>query len=83
MREKLLMANQTARDWLPAIVVAVLLILTAWGNAFALLAASLLGLAVGLTALRRELARGGFLAVAVGCTVAAVVAFMTVTIWAH
>jgi hypothetical protein len=74
------MTQQRKSDWLAPVVVAVLLILTAWGNAVAMFIASLLGLLATFVVARRELARGGFLAAAVGCVVALVVA---VVMWIH
>jgi hypothetical protein len=77
------MTYQAGRESFGVIVVAVLLILTAWGNAFALLTASLIGLAIGLIVFRGELFRESLLAATVGCAIAVVVAFMTLMIWAH
>jgi hypothetical protein len=70
------MTHQTARESFGAIVVAVLLILTAWGNAFALLATSLIGLVIGLIVFRGESIRESLLAATVGCAVAVVVALV-------
>lgn len=62
--------GQSVDDRFAALAVAVLLILTAWGNAVAMLVISALGLVVGLVLFRRSNTRGGFLAAIVGLVVA-------------
>lgn len=70
------MTRQTAQEWLPGIFLAMLLILTAWGNALAMFTASLLGLVVGLVLFRREQVQGVLLAAALGCVVALIVSLV-------
>jgi hypothetical protein len=70
------MNNQSLSDKLAALVVAVLLILTAWGNAVALLVVAVLGLAVGVLLFRKSIARGGALAATVGFVLAIVIALI-------
>ncbi len=55
---------------LAALAVTVLLILTAWGNAEAMLLASVIGLGAGLIVFRRSMAQGGALAALVGFVLA-------------
>ena len=70
------MNNQSLSDKLAALAVAVLLILTAWGNAFAMLVVALLGLVIGLLFFRRSIGRGGVLAATVGFILAIVIALI-------
>jgi len=64
------MDNQSLSDKLAAVAVAVLLILTAWGNAVVMLVVAALGLAVMVFFLRKNVARGGTLAATVGFVLA-------------
>lgn len=68
------MNNQSLSDRFAALAVAVLLILTAWGNAVAMLVVAVLGLVVGLLLFRKGITRGGVLAATVGCALAIVIA---------
>ncbi|MCJ7667742.1 MAG: hypothetical protein MUP04_05595 [Anaerolineae bacterium] len=70
------MNNQTLSDKFAAIAIAVLLILTAWGNALAMLIVSLLGLVVGFLFFRKSIARGGALAATVGFVLAIIIALV-------
>lgn len=64
------MDKQRLSDWAAAAVVALVLLLTAWGNAYAMLLVGIVGLVVGLVFFRNTLARGGALAALVGCLLA-------------
>jgi hypothetical protein len=68
------MDKQPLNDKWAALVVAVLLILTAWGNAVAMLVFAALGLVVGLLLFRKSITRGGALAAIVGFVVAIAIA---------
>jgi hypothetical protein len=70
------MNNRSLSDKFAALAVAVLLIVTAWGNALAMLIVALLGLAVGLLFFRKSVARGGALAAIVGFVVAIIIALV-------
>jgi hypothetical protein len=70
------MNNQTLSDKFAVIAIAVLLILTAWGNALAMLVVSVLGLVVGLLFFRKSIARGGALAATVGFVLAIIIALV-------
>jgi len=70
------MNNQSQSDKFAAIAIAVLLILTAWGNALAMLVVSLLGLVVGFLFFRKSIARGGALAATVGFVLAIIIALV-------
>jgi hypothetical protein len=70
------MDRQSLNDKLAAIIVAVLLILTAWGNAVVMLVVSLLGLVVGLLFFRKNITKGGPLAAVVGFVLAIIIAFV-------
>lgn len=70
------MNNQSLNDKLATIVVAVLLILTAWGNAVVMLVVSLLGLAVGLLFFRKSITQGGSLAAIDSFALAIIIAFV-------
>jgi hypothetical protein len=65
-------------DIFGAVSVALLLLLTAWGNAWAMVIASALGLIAGLILFRGSLLRGAVLAATVACVMAAAIA---VAIW--
>ena len=69
-------SDQTLSDKLAAIAVALLLILTAWGNAAIMLTVSALGLVVSAILLRRRITQGGALSAALGCVVAVAVALV-------
>ena len=60
------MDRQSQSDKIAAAAVALLLILTAWGNAVPMLVVASLGLAVTTVLMRRSVARDGALAVTVG-----------------
>jgi hypothetical protein len=68
------MNNQSPSEELAALAVAVLLVLTAWGNAVVMLVVAALGLAVSALFYRKSLARGGVLAATVGFVLAIVIA---------
>jgi len=68
------MDNQSLSDKFAAIAVAVLLILTAWGNALAMLIVAVLGLVVGFLFFRKSITRGGALAATVGFVLAIIIA---------
>ena len=63
-------------DAFPAVAVAVLLILTAWGNAIAMMIVSAVGLIIGLFLYRGRFLKGGLLAAAVACVVAFVIGIL-------
>jgi len=71
------MDNHGQSERWAALAVAVLVILTAWGNALAMLVFGALGLAGGLLLFRKSIARGGALAATVGFAVAIVIALVT------
>jgi hypothetical protein len=60
------MNDQSLSDRLAALAVVILLILTAWGNALAMLVVSLLGLLVGFLFFGKSIAKGGALVATVG-----------------
>jgi len=62
--------------WAAAATVALVLLLTAWGNAYAMLLVGIVGLIVGLVFFRSTLTRGGALAALVGCLLAIVLAMV-------
>lgn len=68
------MAKQSSNDKFAAITVAGLLLLTAWGNANAMLIFGALGLVIGVLFFRKNLGRGAMLAATVGCVVAILIA---------
>ncbi|MGA9351205.1 MAG: hypothetical protein WBW48_20700 [Anaerolineae bacterium] len=70
------MNDQSLSDRFAALAVAVLLILTAWGNAVAMLVVAVLGLVVGLLLFRKSITRGGALAATVGFVLAIVIALV-------
>lgn len=61
-------------DALATIAIAVMLVLTAWGNAIAMMIGSMIGLVVLLIVCEGKIFRGAALAAAVALTVAAVLA---------
>lgn len=66
--------DRTLSDKMAAVAVALLLILTAWGNAAILLIASVLGLVASAILYRTRITQGGALSAALGCMVAVAVA---------
>ena len=68
------MDNQSLSDKLAAVAVAVLLILTAWGNAEVMLVVAALGLAIGVLLFRKQLTRGGALSATLGSVLAIAIA---------
>ena len=68
------MKDQSKLDIWTAIIVASLLILTAWGNAVAMLIVSILGLVVYVWVSRKKIVRSGPLASIVGFVLAFVIA---------
>ena len=64
------MKEKRLPDGAAAAAVALVLLLTAWGNAYAMLLVGIVGLIVGLVFFRNTLARGGALAALVGCLLA-------------
>lgn len=71
------MKKQRLSGWGAAAAVALVLLLTAWGNAYAMLLVGIAGLVVGLVFFRKSLARGGALAALVGCLLAIALAIVT------
>jgi hypothetical protein len=70
------MDNQTLSDKLAAVAVALLLILTAWGNAMTMLIVAALGLAVSLILFRKQITRGGALSATLGSVLAIAIALV-------
>ena len=70
------MNDQSLNDKLAALAVAMLLVLTAWGNAVAMLVVAALGLVVGLLFFRKSITQGGALAATVGFVLAIVIALV-------
>jgi hypothetical protein len=70
------MDKESLSDRFAALAVAMLLILTAWGNAMAMLVVAVLGLAVGVLLFRKSITRGGLLAATVGFVLAIIIAVM-------
>lgn len=66
----------TLTDKMAATGVALLLILTAWGNATIMLIVSALGLVVSAILCRKRITQGGALSAALGCVVAIAVALV-------
>lgn len=71
------MKEKRLSDWAAAAAVALVLLLTAWGNAYAMLMVGIVGLIVGLVFFRSTLARGGPLAALVGYLLAITLATVT------
>ena len=67
---------QSLSDRLAAVAVALLLILTAWGNAEIMLIVAVLGLVVSAILLRKRITQGGAISAALGCVVAVAVALI-------
>jgi hypothetical protein len=72
------MAEGRSDDSLAAVVVVALLLLTAWGNAYAMLLFSCLGLIFGFWKYRGRLLRGAWLAAVAGAFVVAVLSVVLV-----
>ena len=70
------MVNQPLSDRLAAVAVALLLILTAWGNAMVLLVVALLGVAVTLVFFRKKVTRGAALSATSGFVLAIAIALL-------
>ena len=70
------MESKSLSDKLAAVAVAVLLILTAWGNAAIMLIAAAIGLVVSAILFRIQLTRGGALSATLGCVVAIAIALV-------
>lgn len=71
------MSNTSNSDKFAALAVALMLILTAWGNSFAMMAFGLTGIVIGLLFFRNKLGRGGLLAAIVGFVTAVIIALLT------
>ena len=70
------MKTITSADLYTAATVAALLILTAWGNAVAMLVVAVLGIVVGLLIFGKSFVRRGALAATVACLIAVVIALI-------
>lgn len=70
------MKNQSLSDKFAALSVVVLLLLTAWGNAMAMLVFAVFGLVVGLLIFWKGIARGGAVAATVGFLLTMVIALV-------
>ena len=70
------MDSESLSDRLAAVAVALLLILTAWGNAAIMLVAAAIGLVVSAILFRIQLTRGGALSATLGCVVAIAIALV-------
>ena len=70
------MTTQDKADYFGAVVVALLLILTAWGNAWVMLVASLVGLLLSIALFRKEVVQRGLLAASVACVLAFIIALV-------
>jgi hypothetical protein len=68
------MNDRQLSDRVAALLVAVLILLTAFGSGWVLLIASVLALAVGVLLFRKSLRKGGALAATVGFLMALVIA---------
>lgn len=68
------MDTRSLSDRLAALAVALLLILTAWGNAAIMLIVAVLGIVVSAILFRTRITQGASLSAALGCTVAVAVA---------
>ena len=68
------MDTRSLSDRLAALAVALLLILTAWGNAAIMLIVAVLGIVVSAILFRTRITQGAGLSAALGCTVAVAVA---------
>jgi hypothetical protein len=72
-----MMDNQTRSDRLAAVAVALLLILTAWGNAVVMLAVAGLGLVAGMIFFGRGFIKGGALSAFLAFVLAVAIALVT------
>jgi hypothetical protein len=70
------MDNQSLSEKLAAVAVALLLILTAWGNAVVMLVVAAIGLVVSVILFRKRIARGGALSAALGFVLAIAIALI-------
>jgi hypothetical protein len=70
------MNSTTLSDAYAAITIALLLNLTAWGNALAMFIVAAIGIALGLVIFGRRFARRGAAAAVVACGVAVVIALI-------
>lgn len=70
------MDNQALSDKLAAVAVALLLILTAWGNAVIMLILAVLGLVASVIYFRRRITRGGALSAILGFVAAVAIALI-------
>ena len=70
------MDSKSLSDKLAAVAVALLLILTAWGNAAIMLIVAAIGLVVSVILFRIQLTRGGALSATLGCVVAIAIALV-------
>jgi hypothetical protein len=70
------MDNQSLSDRLAAVAVALLLILTAWGNAVVMLAVAVLGVAASVIFFRIRITRGGALSATLGFVLAFAIALI-------
>ncbi len=68
------MNKQSQNDVFGVVAIAILLILTAWGNAIAMLVVAVLGLVIGLLFFRERITQGGILAAIVGFVVSIIIA---------
>lgn len=68
------MNKRSLSDKFTTLVVVMLLILTAWGNAVAMLVVAGIGLVVSLLLFRKSIARGGALTATVGFVLAIIIA---------
>lgn len=64
------MDNQPLSDKLAALAVALLLILTAWGNAVVMLVVAILGFVASVIFFRKQITRGGALSATLGFVLA-------------
>jgi hypothetical protein len=70
------MDSQSQSDKIAAVAVALLLILTAWGNAVIMLIVAVLGLVASVIYFRRRITRGGALSAILGFVVAVAIALI-------
>jgi asparagine N-glycosylation enzyme membrane subunit Stt3 len=75
-REPVFMKSITLPDIYAAVTVALLLILTAWGNALAMFVVAAVGVVLGLLIFGRRFARRGAVAAVIACGVAVVIALI-------
>ena len=70
------MTRHAKTEVFTTVVIALLLVLTSWGNALALLVAAVVALLVGMILFGRDLRSGRLLACGVGCALAIVIALV-------